>query len=118
MTGIRIVAAALLFLVALGVQAGEDTYIRGSLIWTNERQTVIDCVSGRVCWVRVLASNPHFFLLTKRVEDIVSKGERGILAEFRGNVQSGRPSFGPSYPLDGTLTVRDIVSIVPGGCEG
>lgn len=115
MTGIRIVAAALLFLVSLGVQAGEDTYIRGSLVWTNERQTVIDCMSGRVYWVRVLASNTHF-LLTKRVEDIVSKGARSIIAEFRGNVQPGRPSFGPSYPVDGTLNVREIVSVEKGTC--
>jgi hypothetical protein len=115
MISLRIAAAALLFLVALSVHAGEVRYIRGSLTWTNERQTVTDCESGRVYWVRVLASNPHF-LLTKRVEALVSKGERNIIAEFRGDVQPGRPSFGPLYPVDGTLNVRDIVSIEKGTC--
>lgn len=116
MTSLRIIAAAFLFLAALGAQACEVTRIRGSLIWTHEQQTITECGTGRVYWVRVLASNPHF-ALTKRVEELVSKGERALIAEFRVDVQTGRPSLGPSYPVDGTLNVRDIVSVEKGVCE-
>lgn len=115
MMGLCIAAAAFLFLVPVSVHEGEVTLVRGSLIWTSERQIITDCASGRVHWVRVLASNPHF-LLTKRVEEFALDGERDIIAEFRGDAQTGRPSFGPAYPVDGTLNVREIVSIEKGTC--
>ncbi len=105
-----------LSLAVHAAQAGQDTYVRGELIWTNEKQTVTECKTGRVYWVRVLASNPHF-IFSKKVEELTSRGTKNILAEFRGEINSGVPSVGPRYPVDGTLNVHQIMSVEKGSCE-
>lgn len=90
--------------------------IRGVLQWSKERQTITECKSGRIYWVRVLASNPHF-LLTKKVEEISSKGEAKIIAEFSGEIQNVKPSSGPDYSVDGTLVVNKVFSVKLGDCN-
>lgn len=112
----RLLVAAIFFLASSIAQAGQSVQIQGALIWTDEKQTITDCKSGRVYWVRILASNPNF-LLTKKVEELTSKGAENIVAEFRGEVKTGILSAGPRYPIDGTLNVHQIISVARGSCE-
>lgn len=112
----RILVAVFISLAASITQAGQDAHVRGTLVWTNEKQTVTECKSGRIYWVRVLASNPYH-LLTKKVEKLTSKGAESIASEFRGEVTMGKPSSGPRYPVDGTLNVHQIISIARGSCD-
>jgi hypothetical protein len=112
----RLLAAIVFCFIAPVALSGEDVHVRGALVWTDEKQTITDCTSGRVYWVRVLASNPHF-LLTKRVDELASKGAENIVAEFHGEVNTGVPSVGPGYFVDGTLSVHQILSVAPGRCE-
>lgn len=113
---LRIFVLIFFSLAAYAAQANQDTHVRGALIWTNEKQTVTECKTGRVYWVRVLASNPHF-LLSKKVEGLTSKGAKKILAEFRGEISSRVSSVGPRYPVDGTLNVLQVISVEKGSCE-
>jgi hypothetical protein len=112
----RILVIAFFFFAAYAAQAGQDTYVRGAVIWTNEKQTVTECKTGRVYWIRVLASNPHF-LFSKKVDELNSAGAENIIAEFRGEISLGMPSLGPRYPVDGTLNVHKIISVESGRCE-
>lgn len=113
---LRILVIVFFSLAVYAAQAGEHTFVRGELIWTNEKQTVTECKTGRVYWVRVLAANPHF-LFSKKVEELTSKGAKNLVAEFRGDVSPGVPSVGPRYPVDGTLNVRQVISVEKGNCE-
>lgn len=113
---LRILIITFLFLTALIARAGEDSYVRGTLIWTNEKQTVTECKTGHVYWVRVLASNPHF-LFSKKVEELTANGAKNIVAEFRGEISLGLPSAGPRYAVDGTLNVYQVISVEKGSCE-
>ena len=97
-------------------QASQEAHVRGVLVWTAEKQVVTECKSGRVYWVRVLVSNPHF-LLTEKVDELTSKGHGNIIAEFRGEMKMGIPSVGPKYPVDGTLNVYQIISVAQGSCD-
>ncbi len=112
----RLLVAAIFFLASSIAQAGPRDQIQGALIWADEKQTITDCKSGRVYWVRVLASNPNF-LLTQKVEELASRGAENIVAEFRGEVKTGMPSAGPRDPVDGTLNVHQIISVARGSCE-
>jgi hypothetical protein len=112
----RLLVAVIFFLAAPIAQAGQYVHVQGALIWTDEKQTITDCKSRRVYWVRVLASNPNF-LLTKKVDELTSKGAENIVAELRGEVKTGIPSAGPRYPVDGTLNVHQIISVARGSCE-
>jgi hypothetical protein len=105
----------LFLLIGVTAHADEMVKIRGSLQWSNERQTLTDCVTGQVYWVRVLASNPNY-LLSKKVEELelVSKN---IIAEFKGEVTTGSISNGPKYHVDGTLNVSQIISMENGVCK-
>lgn len=114
---LRIIIIVFLFLAAHAAEAGQDTYVRGAVIWTNEKQTVTECGTGRIYWLRVLASNPHF-LFTKNVDELRSAGAEMIIAEFRGEISLGMPSLGPQYPVDGTLNVHTIISVEKARCEG
>jgi hypothetical protein len=105
-----------LFLAVYAAEAGQDTYVRGAVIWTNDKQTVTECTTGHVYWIRVLASNPHF-LFSKRVDELNSNGAKTIIAEFRGVISLGMPSLGPQYPVDGTLNVHNVISVEKGNCE-
>lgn len=113
---LRIIAILFFALSVHAAQASQDTFVRGELIWTNEKQTITECKTGRVYWVRVLASNPHF-LFSKKVEELTSKGAKSITAEFRGKLNQGKTSTGPRYPIDGTLNVHQVVSVENGACE-
>jgi hypothetical protein len=107
----------ILFCLLFGVTAYADEMIkvRGALQWTKERQTITDCVSGRVYWVRVLASNPNF-LLSQKVDELRLINEN-IIAELGGEVTVGAPSNGPKYHVDGTLNVSQIISVENGVCK-
>lgn len=87
------------------------------LTWDDGAQTLYVCDSKTLLWVRILASNPHYHL-TKRVAEL--SGEEGgeIIAVFRGEISMGKPSLGPLYPVRGTLTVSEIISVERGGCQG
>lgn len=113
---LRILIILVLSLAACNAQASQETLVRGNLIWTDNKQTVTECGTGRVYWVRVLASNPHV-LFTRKVDELASKGVKNIIAEFRGEISTGMPSLGPPYPVDGTLTVHRVISIESGNCE-
>ena len=115
-TSLRIFAAIIFSVTTSIVQAGQEAQIRGVLVWTKEKQTMTDCKSGRVYWVRVLASNPYF-LLTKKVEELTLKSTENIVSEFRGEINLGIPSSGPRYPVDGTLNVHQIISVTHGSCD-
>jgi len=106
---------ALILTLALLVSSAhaEDVSVRGELVWTSDSQTLAVCDTGKMYWVRVLASNP-WFDLTKRVKTL---GSRSIVAEFRGEVTLGRPSSSPPYKADGTLTVSAIGSVEQGSCD-
>jgi hypothetical protein len=65
---LRIIAIFFALMVHAAAQASQDTFVRGELVWTNEKQTVTECKTGRVYWVRILASNPYF-LFSKKVEE-------------------------------------------------
>ena len=65
---LRILIILVLSLPACNAQAGQETLVRGNLIWTDNKQTVTECGTGRVYWVRVLASNPHV-LFTRKVDE-------------------------------------------------
>jgi hypothetical protein len=112
---LRILVIVIFSFVAYSVHADQDKYIRGAVIWTDEKQTVTECITGRVYWIQILASNPHF-LFSKKIEKHKSKGYT-IIAEFRGEVTGGIPSLGPQYPVDGTLSVHQVVSVQLGTCE-
>ena len=112
---LRIVVIVFFFFVVHAAHAGQDSYVRGTVIWTNERQTVTECKTGRVYWLRILASNPHF-LFSKKVEELSSRDAK-VLAEFRGEISPGVPSLGPLYHVDGTLNVHQVISVQQGNCE-
>ncbi len=112
---LRILVIVFFSCAAYTAYAGQDSYVRGAVIWTNEKQTVTECKTGRVYWLRILASNPHF-LFSKKVEKMGSK-DANIIAEFRGEISSGVPSLGPLYPVDGTLNVHQVISVQQGNCE-
>lgn len=114
---IRILVIAFFFIAACAVQADQDTYVRGTVIWSIDKQTVTECKTGRVYWIRVLASNPHF-LFSKQVDELYSSGAENIIAEFRGEISTGIPSTGPRYHVDGTLNVHRIISVENGSCDG
>lgn len=111
----RILLAVVMGLSACTMHAAPETHVRGALVWAADKQTLTECNSGRVYWVRVLAANPHFHL-SKKVEKLNSTGTGIIVAEFRGEVTTGKPSFGPSYPVDGTLNVDQVISVEKGSC--
>lgn len=113
---LRIIATIFFVLMMHAAQASQDTFVRGELTWTNEKQAVTECKTGRVYWVRVLASNPYF-LFSKKVEELTSKNAKNIIAEFRGELSRGKTSTGPGYPVDGTLNVHQVVSVENGNCE-
>ena len=104
------------FLVEYAAQAGQDSYVRGAVIWTNEKQTVTDCKTGRVYWIRVLATNPHV-LFSQKVDELNSNSAQNIIAEFEGEISLGMPSLGPQYPVDGILNVHKIISVEKGSCK-
>jgi hypothetical protein len=112
---LRIVVIVFFFFVVHAAHAGQDSYVRGAVIWTNERQTVTECKTGRVYWLRILASNPHV-IFSKKVEELSSKDAK-ITAVFQGEISPGVPSLGPLYPVDGTLNVYQVISIQQGTCE-
>lgn len=111
----RIIATIFFALAAHTAQASQDVFVRGEVVWTNEKETVTECKTGRVYWVRILASNPYF-LFSKKVEELTAKG-KNIIAEFRGELSQGKTSTGPRYPIDGTLNVYQVVSVENGHCE-
>jgi hypothetical protein len=112
---LRILLIVSFFLVAYAAQANQDNYVRGAVIWTDDEQTVTDCKTGRVYWIRVLASNPYF-LFSRKVDELNSKGVENIIAAFEGEISVGMPSRGPQYPVDGTLIVHNIISVEKGSC--
>jgi len=112
----RIIVTIFFALTVHAAQASQDTFVRGELVWMNEKKTVTECKTGRVYWIRVLASNPHF-LFSRKVEELTSKGAKNIIAEFRGELSQGKTSTGARYPVDGTLNVHQIVSVENGNCE-
>ena len=114
---LRILIIVFIFFASHAVEAGQDTYVRGAVIWTDEKQTVTEWRTGRVYWLRVLASNPYF-LFSKKVDELNSAGAGTIIAEFSGEISPGMPSLGPRYPVDGTLNVHTILSVEKGSCEG
>ena len=113
---IWIIATGFFFLTTLAACAGQDTLVHGELIWTAEQQTITDCESGKVYWVRVLVSN-HHFRLSQQFYELAQKGKGEIIVEFQGTVKRGTPSLGPTYPVDGTLIVDQTISIEQGSCE-
>jgi hypothetical protein len=96
--------------------ADQDAYVRGALIWRDDKQAITECKTGRVYWVRVLASNPHF-LLSQRIKELTSEGAESIIAELRGEMSAGAPSLGPGYAVDGTLKMNQVISVERGSCE-
>ena len=108
----RVALMLMLPLFVLSAYA-EDVSVRGELVWTSDTQTLKVCDTGRLYWVRVLASNPWFHL-TKKVESV---GPATIIAELRGEMVLGQPSSGPLYRVDGTLTVSAIASVASGSCD-
>jgi len=103
-------------LYASTIFATPETRIRGVLVWTPDKQTITECKSGRIYWVRVLASNPHF-LLGKKVDELNPKGTETIFAELSGEVEMGKSSLGPTYPVDGMIRVHQIISVTKGSCQ-
>ena len=97
--------------------SAEATRVAGVLQFNAERQTLTECGTGTIYWVRVLASNPHFSL-AQRVEELSSALAPGqsIMADLEGEV-SISPSGSPAYPIDKVLTVTAFHSVVPGQCE-
>ena len=112
----QVVALLISILGACAIPLSEHQGVRGELTWNAERQTIKDCKSGRVYWVRVLASNPHAHL-SKIVEELSKKTGQDIVAEMSGELILGQPSFGPGYPVDGELKVHRVVLVGPGICD-
>ena len=95
---------------------GHEVAVRGKLIWTNDRQTIVPCGTDKTLWVRLLASNPNF-LLTQRVKELSrSSGGEDIIASFEGELLRTLPSAGPPYAVDGALFVHSIQSVEIGRC--
>ncbi len=92
--------------------AGDEVEIKGILEWSSEKQTLKDCETGRIYWVRVLASNPYAHL-SNRVDEL-KKQNQSIIAKFSGEVKMGQPSSGPQYHVDGILYVHQIISVESG----
>lgn len=116
-TGSKQLTVVLLSFAAFTAGATQHTYVRGTLVWNDKEQTITDCQSRRVYWVRVLASNPNF-MLTRKVDDLMAKGANSVIAELRGEASRGASSVGPGHRVDGTLDVREIVSVARGSCDG
>lgn len=89
--------------------------IRGLLIWTADRQTLTACDTGKVYWIRVLASNPHHNL-SVAVNDLSMKKHGNIVAQMHGDIIEGKPSSGPAYNVDATLMVSGIDAVAHGDC--
>jgi hypothetical protein len=112
-----LVLIAALVLVSGPVSASETARVRGELVWNSERQTLTRCGTEVVYWVRVLASNPHFWL-SQRIKELSRDQPAGarIIADLEGDV-SPVPSLGPVYSVDQVLHVRQFHSIELGACE-
>ena len=95
-----------------------DVVVRGKLIWTNDRQTIVPCGTEETLWVRLLASNPYFHL-TQRAKELSSSGDGDeMIATFQGELLRNVPSAGPPYEVDGVLIVHSIQSVEIGSCAG
>ena len=97
--------------------SAEATRVAGVLQFDTERETLTECGSGTIYWVRVLASNPHFSLAqrVKELSPALAPGQ-SIMADLEGEISSP-PSDGPAYPVDKVLTVTAIHGVDPGLCK-
>ncbi len=104
-----------LFTMMISSTSFAQEHVRGWLIWSADMQTLTVCDTEEVYWVRVLAANP-FHLLSVKVEELSRPNGGEIVAEFRGDIIPGKPSAGPTYFVDGTLMVSEMISVAHGEC--
>ena len=104
-----------LFTMMISSTSLAQEHVRGLLIWSADTQSLTVCDTEEVYWVRVLAANP-FHLLSVKVEELSTKNDGRIIAEFRGDIIPGKPSAGPAYFVDGTLVVSEMISVAHGEC--
>lgn len=104
-----------LWLVILSSVSLAQEPVRGILVWTPDRQTLTACDTGKVYWVRILASNPYHNL-SVRVEKLSRKNDADIIAELRGDITAAKPSAASAYNVDAKLIVTGIVSVAHGEC--
>ena len=111
----RLTIHALLILTICSCSYNEpEETVRGELFVDSSKQTITECDTKKVYEVR--APDNLSFIWVK-VDQLSSSKDREIIAEFIGPIMRGKTSLEPSYPVDGTMIVLQVISIEQGKCD-
>lgn len=90
--------------------------LQGTLVWNDDQQTLTACDGSARYLVRIVASNPSFYVYYRVQELEAHNPGQPIIATVDGVVKPV-PSAAPPYPVDGALFVNRIHGLKSGTCD-